>query len=105
MTTPALKARRVEAGVTRKQLADASGISQYLIDKIERGDEVGDDSRKSYATGMTKLAADQGKSSTKPTKKATAAKKTTTARKPRTRRSTTQPKAGAAAEAKAEAAA
>jgi DNA-binding XRE family transcriptional regulator len=96
------KTHRIEAKITRKQLADAAGISQFRLDKLERNDAgVADEDVKAYDEALKKLLARAG---TKPAKKAAPAKKTTTARTPRTRRSTTQPKAGAD-EAKAEAAA
>jgi transcriptional regulator with XRE-family HTH domain len=102
MTTKQPKARRVEAGITRKQLADAAGISQFKLDRIERGVDVDEESRKAYDAALAKLVAAGAKASTKPAKKPAPAKKaTTTVRRSRTRK-TTQPKADAADEPKAE---
>jgi DNA-binding XRE family transcriptional regulator len=59
-----LKARRVEAGITRKTAAEVAGISQFKLDRIERGVDVGEDVRKAYDAGMAKLlklAAEQAK--------------------------------------------
>jgi transcriptional regulator with XRE-family HTH domain len=72
-----LKTRRNQAGITRGQLAEASGISQYKIDRIERGVDVGEDVRKAYDAGLAKLLK---------AKPATAAKKTTPKPRARTRK-------------------
>jgi hypothetical protein len=77
-----LKTRRVEAKISRKTAADACGISQFKLDRIERGVDVDDDVRKAYDTGRAKLLAEAAKNAsttngTKPPVKKTAAKKTT----------------------------
>jgi transcriptional regulator with XRE-family HTH domain len=73
-TKQELKARRVDASITRGQLAEASGISQYKIDRIERGVDVGEDDRKAYDAGVAKLLAKAVKSSTNGTAKKTTAR-------------------------------
>ncbi|HET6754868.1 MAG TPA: helix-turn-helix transcriptional regulator [Jiangellaceae bacterium] len=69
-----LKTRRVKAGITRKVAAEAAGISQFKLDKIERGVDVSDDVRKAYDAGMAKLLAESAK--TQPGAKKQAAKST-----------------------------
>jgi hypothetical protein len=91
------KARRVEASITRKQAADACGISQFKLDKLERGVDVGDEIRKAYDAGMAKLIADaktstNGKAETTTAKKAPA-KKTAAAAKKAAHPQAAQPKA------------
>jgi hypothetical protein len=79
--TPDLKTRRVEASITRKAAAEAAGISQFKLDRIERGVDVGDDVRKAYDDGLAKLLAESAKTSTtngtKPKARTSTAKKTT----------------------------
>jgi hypothetical protein len=76
-----LRTRRVEAKITRKAAADACGISQFKLDKLERGVDVGEDVRKAYDTGLAKLLANAAKTSTTNGKARTStAKKTTTRR-------------------------
>jgi predicted transcriptional regulator len=54
MTNETLKRKRTEAGVSRKAAADACGISQFRLDRIERG--VADAEQvKSYATQFEHL--------------------------------------------------
>jgi hypothetical protein len=98
-----LKARRVEAKITRKVAAEACGISQFRLDKIERNaDGIGDDDRQAYADGLAKLlklAAEHAKTQPAAKKQAVAKPSTNgtakkTAPKPRARtRKATQPKA------------
>jgi DNA-binding XRE family transcriptional regulator len=88
-TASDLKTRRVEAGITRKVAAEAAGISQFKLDKIERGVDVGDDERKAYDDGLAKLLAQATKTSTTNGKARTSTAKKTTART----RKAAQPKA------------
>jgi hypothetical protein len=106
MSNAALKHKRVEAGISRKVAADACGISQFRLDRIERGVVTDAEAVKTYSTGLEQLlksttlaphkpappkAEDGGgrtkpagkpaakkATTTKPTTKPTAAKKTTT---------------------------
>jgi transcriptional regulator with XRE-family HTH domain len=86
MTTKDLKSIRVAAEITRGELAEASGISMYRIDRIERHAEgVSDDDRKQYDATMAKLL------KAKPAKKAAEAKpakKTAPAKKATARKAT-----------------
>ena len=84
-----LKARRVNASITRKQGAEAAGISQFKLDKIERDVDVGEDVRKAYDTGLAKLLA--------VAKKAPATNGSKPASKKSAARKAAQPKAGASA--------
>jgi hypothetical protein len=83
-TNKDLKTRRVEAGITRKVAAEAAGISQFKLDKIERGVDVGEGTRQAYDTGLAKLLAQAAKASTtngtKPKARTSTAKKTTARR-------------------------
>jgi transcriptional regulator with XRE-family HTH domain len=108
MNTKDLKARRVDAGITRAQVAKASGISQYKIDRLERGDAVDAEDQKKYADAMTQLiktAPVRVKAEAKPakvvaTKKAAApVKKAATKPRNRTARKSAQAKAEPRAEA------
>ena len=88
-----MKARRVAAKISRKQAADACGISQFRLDRLERGEVTDAEVVKAYDTGLAKLLAEATKASTtNGTKPKTAAKKTAakTAAKPR---KAAQPKA------------
>jgi hypothetical protein len=101
MSDTTLKKRRVDAGISRKVAADACGISQFRLDRIERG--VADAEQvKSYASQFEHLlkggtlakveppkpkASNGGgtKPATKPATKAPATRKATTAKKTTTR--------------------
>jgi hypothetical protein len=103
MSNAALKHKRVEAGISRKVAADACGISQFRLDRIERGVVTDADVIKSYGAGLEALLKSHTLAPHKPaaakasngngskpaakatTKKAapkTAAKRTTTTKKP-----------------------
>ena len=81
-----LKARRVEAKISRKVAADACKISQFALDKIERGDVDDGDIIKAYTDGLGKLIA-QHKPATNGKAKAPAAKKPA-AKKPAAKKTT-----------------
>jgi len=87
MTT---KQDRIAAKITRKQAAEAAGLSMFKVDRVERNaDGISDDDRKRYDDAMGKLLAEAAK--TQPAAKKQVAKKATS--KPGTRaRKTTQPK-------------
>jgi hypothetical protein len=100
MTNAALKHKRVEAGISRKVAAEACGISQFRLDRIERGAVTDADAVKSYSAGLEQLLkshtlaphkpaapkAGNGNGS-KPAAKATAKKATT---KPPAKKTTTR---------------
>jgi topoisomerase IA-like protein len=101
-TNKDLKATRTAAKITRGQLAGAAGISQFKLDRIDRGVDVGEDVPKAYDDGMARLLAESAKTqptakkqaTAKPAAKKQAAKSTTS--KPGTRaRKAAQPKAKA----------
>jgi DNA-binding XRE family transcriptional regulator len=105
--TTSLKDRRVKAGITRKTAADACGISQFRLDKIERNaDGITDEDRQAYADGLAKLlklAAEHAKTQQAAKKQAAVAKPSTngaakkTTPRPRTStRKAAQPKESAA---------
>jgi hypothetical protein len=74
-STQVLKTRRTEAGISRKVAADACGISQFKLDRIERGVDVDGDIVKSYTEGLGKLIAQHKPATNGQAKKQPAAKK------------------------------
>jgi hypothetical protein len=55
MTSAALKKKRTDAGNSRKVAAEACGISQFRLDRIERGAVTDADVIKSYTAGLDRL--------------------------------------------------
>jgi Helix-turn-helix domain len=100
MSNATLKQRRVDAGISRKVAAEACGISQFRLDRIERGAVTDADVIKTYSAGLEQLLKSHTLAPHKPAAPKAGngngtkpAAKTTTAKTSTTKKATNKPPA------------